>query len=443
MRITGTRGGARGAHPVRRTTVRATTRSSAGTRGRRARGQAGRPPGHLRAADRQRRPAEAAGAGHRGGPRAAWTGSCGSVPEPCPRSVGGSGRAELGGARRLRVRRSARRGGRLRHLRRALPVRHAAPGTPSAAADARRTPRPPSRRTGRRSCTCSGGRARGRIAAVGLPGEHHRPDALLGPADIRELAAGSAYGPRSSAARTSSSTPTRSAGSCAPPEVRPDDVVVEVGPGLGSLTLALLEAADRVTAVEIDDVLAAALPGHRRRPGCRTAPTGSRWSTPTRCRSRSCPAPPPTALVANLPYNVAVPVLLHMLETFPTIERTLVMVQAEVADRLAARPGHEGLRRALGQGQLVRGGQAGRLHRPERLLARPERRLRPGVARPPRPSRSRPPRAGREVFAVVDAAFAQRRKTLRAALAGWAGSAPAAEAALVAAGVSPQARGER
>jgi 16S rRNA (adenine1518-N6/adenine1519-N6)-dimethyltransferase len=223
-------------------------------------------------------------------------------------------------------------------------------------------------------------------------------------------------------------------------DVRPDDVVVEVGPGLGSLTLALLEAADRVTAVEIDDVLAAALPATiaARMPG-----RASHFALvhSDAMRVRELPGPPPTALVANLPYNVAVPVLLHMLETFPTIERTLVMVQAEVADRLAAGPGSKvyGVPsvKAAWYAEVKRAGAIGR------NVFWPAPNVDSGLvslvrrAEPLKTSARR-----KDVFAVVDAAFAQRRKTLRAALAGWAGSPAAAEAALVAAGVSPQARGE-
>lgn len=158
-------------------------------------------------------------------------------------------------------------------------------------------------------------------------------------------------------------------------------------------------------------------------------------------RVTELPGPPPTALVANLPYNVAVPVLLHMLEMFPSIERTLVMVQAEVADRLAAPPGSKvyGVPsvKANWYAEVKRAGSIGR------NVFWPAPNVDSGLvslvrrAEPLKTSASRT-----EVFAVVDAAFAQRRKTLRAALAGWAGSAAAAEAALVAAGVSPQARGE-
>nr|WP_202456963.1 MULTISPECIES: 16S rRNA (adenine(1518)-N(6)/adenine(1519)-N(6))-dimethyltransferase RsmA [unclassified Streptomyces] len=223
-------------------------------------------------------------------------------------------------------------------------------------------------------------------------------------------------------------------------EVRPDDVVVEVGPGLGSLTLALLETAAHVTAVEIDDVLAEALPAtvQARLPE-KAASFGLVHSDAMLVGE--LPGPAPTALVANLPYNVAVPVLLHMLDTFPTIERTLVMVQAEVADRLAAGPGSRvyGVPsvKANWYAEVKRAGSIGR------NVFWPAPNVDSGLvslvrrAEPIRTSASK-----REVFAVVDAAFAQRRKTLRAALSGWAGSAAAAEAALVAAGVSPQARGE-
>ncbi|WP_327290777.1 16S rRNA (adenine(1518)-N(6)/adenine(1519)-N(6))-dimethyltransferase RsmA [Streptomyces sp. NBC_01198] len=264
-------------------------------------------------------------------------------------------------------------------------------------------------------------------------------DALLGPADVRELAA--ALGVRPTKQRGQNFVIdantvrriVRTAG------VRPDDTVVEVGPGLGSLTLALLEAAAHVTAIEIDDVLAAALPATvaARLPG-RTGHFdlvhGDAMAV------TELPGPPPTALVANLPYNVAVPVLLHMLATFPGIERTLVMVQSEVADRLAAGPGNKvyGVPsvKANWYADVKRAGAIGR------SVFWPAPNVDSGLVAlvrrdPPRTTASR-----QEVFAVVDAAFAQRRKTLRAALAGWAGSAAAAESALVAAGVSPQARGE-
>lgn len=265
------------------------------------------------------------------------------------------------------------------------------------------------------------------------------PDALFGAADIRELAA--ALGVRPTKQRGQNFVIdantvrriVRTAG------VRPDDTAVEVGPGLGSLTLALLEAADRVVAVEIDDVLAAALPATVE---ARMPSRADRFTLVHNdaMALRDLPGPPPTALVANLPYNVAVPVLLHMLATFPTIERSLVMVQAEVADRLAARPGNKvyGVPsvKANWYAEVKRAGSIGR------NVFWPAPNVDSGLVSlvrrdPPETTATRA-----EVFAAVDAAFAQRRKTLRAALAGWAGSAPAAEAALLAAGISPQARGE-
>ncbi|WP_335940106.1 16S rRNA (adenine(1518)-N(6)/adenine(1519)-N(6))-dimethyltransferase RsmA [Streptomyces sp. PTD5-9] len=266
------------------------------------------------------------------------------------------------------------------------------------------------------------------------------PDALLGPADIRELAAALGVRPTKQRGQNfviDANTVRRIVRTA---EVRPDDVVVEVGPGLGSLTLALLEAADRVVAVEIDDVLAAALPSTV---AARMPERADRFALvhSDAMLVRELPGPAPTALVANLPYNVAVPVLLTMLERFPSIERTLVMVQAEVADRLAARPGNKvyGVPsvKANWYADVKRAGAIGR------NVFWPAPNVDSGLVSLVRRTEPVTTRAARaEVFEVVDAAFAQRRKTLRAALAGWAGSASAAEAALVAAGISPQARGE-
>ncbi|GHH47449.1 16S rRNA (adenine(1518)-N(6)/adenine(1519)-N(6))-dimethyltransferase RsmA [Streptomyces candidus] len=262
---------------------------------------------------------------------------------------------------------------------------------------------------------------------------------LLGPADIRELAAALGVRPTKQRGQNfviDANTVRRIVRTA---EVRPDDVVVEVGPGLGSLTLALLDTADRLVAVEIDDVLAGALPATVQ---ARMPQKADRFHLVHSDAMLVTELPAePTALVANLPYNVAVPVLLHMLEHFPTIERTLVMVQAEVADRLAAKPGNKvyGVPsvKANWYAEVKRAGSIGR------NVFWPAPNVDSGLvslvrrARPVKTTATR-----REAFAVVDAAFAQRRKTLRAALAGWAGSPAAAEAALVAAGISPQARGE-
>ncbi|GAB3655628.1 ribosomal RNA small subunit methyltransferase A [Glycomyces tarimensis] len=217
-----------------------------------------------------------------------------------------------------------------------------------------------------------------------------------------------------------------------------DDVVMEVGPGLGSLTLALIEVARRVIAVEIDPKLALALPttvAHR-------APEEHERLTvvetdAARLRADDLPEPP-TALVANLPYNVAVPVVLNSLETFPTLRKGLVMVQSEVADRLTASPGSK-----------IYGA-------PSVKMAWYTKARRAGSVSPnvfwPVPNvasglvafeRIESPEANRaEVFAAVDAAFGQRRKMLRQALKVWAGSVAEAEAIMARAGIEPTRRGE-
>jgi 16S rRNA (adenine1518-N6/adenine1519-N6)-dimethyltransferase len=220
--------------------------------------------------------------------------------------------------------------------------------------------------------------------------------------------------------------------------IDPQETVLEVGPGLGSLTLGLLDAAKHVVAVEIDPKLAAKLPdtAARLRPDA-----AARLDVVLADAMRVTELPQqPTALVANLPYNVAVPVVLHLLEHFPSLEHGLVMVQDEVADRLAAKPGSKiyGVPsvKAAWYSQMRKAGVIGmnvfwpapKIHSGLVAFTRRE---------PPATTASR-----EQVFAVVDAAFAQRRKTLRAALAGWAGGAPEAERCLVAAGVDPTARGE-
>ncbi len=214
----------------------------------------------------------------------------------------------------------------------------------------------------------------------------------------------------------------------------PSDVVVEVGPGLGSLTLGLLPVVSSVVAVEVDPVLAAALPSTAARAGGSLSVVAQ-----DALRVTSLPGPPPTALVANLPYNVAVPVLLTMLERFPTIGHGLVMVQQEVADRLTAAPGS----RIYGVPSVklawyASAKQAGSV---PRTVFWPVPNVDSGLVAFTR--REPPAGAAREeTFAVIDAAFAQRRKTLRAALAPWAGSPALAEEALRRAGVDPGLRGE-
>ena len=220
--------------------------------------------------------------------------------------------------------------------------------------------------------------------------------------------------------------------------IGPEETVLEVGPGLGSLTLGLLDAAKAVVAVEIDPVLAARLPQTVRewRPDAAGA---FHLVLADAMKVTELPVEP-SALVANLPYNVAVPVVLHLLQHFPSIQHGLVMVQDEVADRLAAAPGSKiyGVPsvKAAWYSQMRKAGVIGmnvfwpapKIHSGLVAFTRRE---------PPATTASR-----EQVFGVIDAAFAQRRKTLRAALAGWAGSAAEAERCLLAAGVEPTARGE-
>lgn len=221
--------------------------------------------------------------------------------------------------------------------------------------------------------------------------------------------------------------------------VTDDDVVVEVGPGLGSLTLALLPHVRHVTAIEIDPVLGKALPDTV----ADHAPDLADRLTVVlddAMRVAELPGPEPTALVANLPYNVSVPVLLHLLELLPSLRRVLVMVQSEVADRITAAPGS----RVYGvpSAKIAWYAAARRAGTIGRSVFWPAPNVDSGLVELVRRPVPRTRTSREEVFAVIDAAFAQRRKTLRAALAGWAGSAPAAESALRAAGIDPTARGE-
>lgn len=226
--------------------------------------------------------------------------------------------------------------------------------------------------------------------------------------------------------------------------VRPDDTVLEIGPGLGSLTLALLEAGARVIAVEIDPALARALPvtvaDRMPQAAGRLSLIEADALSITGPQSLDETGNPPTRLVANLPYNVAVPVLLTALEALPSLESVTVMVQSEVADRLAAEPGS----RTYGVPSVKAAWYAAarRTLTISRHVFWPVPNVDSALVEL---VRRRPPatRATREqVFAVVDAAFAQRRKTLRKALAKLSGGADAAESALRAAGIDPARRGE-
>ncbi|GAA4865242.1 16S rRNA (adenine(1518)-N(6)/adenine(1519)-N(6))-dimethyltransferase RsmA [Actinomycetospora straminea] len=266
------------------------------------------------------------------------------------------------------------------------------------------------------------------------------PARLLGPADVRALAAELDLRPTKRLGQNfvhDANTVRRIVRLAG---VGPDDVVLEVGPGLGSLTLPLLEAAAGVVAVEIDSVLAGRLPAT----AAERAP-GRDLRVVTADALRLAPGDLPLApdvLVANLPYNVAVPVVLHLLAVLPGLRRGLVMVQAEVAERLAARPGEKAY--GAPSVKLAWYADARRAGPVPRAVFWPVPGVDSGLVAFTRHDGESAGSSDdrRAVFAVVDAAFAQRRKSLRAALAGWAGSAPAAEAVLRAAGVDPGARGE-
>ncbi|MDQ3627453.1 MAG: 16S rRNA (adenine(1518)-N(6)/adenine(1519)-N(6))-dimethyltransferase RsmA [Actinomycetota bacterium] len=270
------------------------------------------------------------------------------------------------------------------------------------------------------------------------------PVRLLGPTDVRLLA--DRFGVRPTKQRgqnfvIDANTVRRIARLAG---IGAGDTVLEVGSGLGSLTLALLERSPRVVAVEIDGALARALPATL----ADFAPTRGADVTVVHADALRVEAgqliavtgEAPTALVANLPYNVSVPVLLHLLEIAPTVRTVLVMVQAEVADRLAAAPGSRTYGvpsvKAAWYADLSPAGRVGR------TVFWPVPNVDSGLVRMVR--HDPPAGVARElVFAVVDAAFAQRRKMLRSALAGLAGSPAGAIEALATAGVSAQARGEQ
>lgn len=260
---------------------------------------------------------------------------------------------------------------------------------------------------------------------------------LLGAVDVRELASRLDVTPTKKLGQNFVTDPNTIRRIVAAAKLSGDETVVEIGPGLGSLTLGLLEVAKRVIAVEIDPKMAAELEAtiEKRAPGKDLTLVRN-----DALRVTELPAEP-DALVANLPYNISVPVLLHFLEQFRSIQTGLVLVQAEVAHRLAAKPGSKiygipSVKLAWYADSALAGNVGRNIFWPvpnvdsalvyfskrETPLGDEELRL--------------------ATFEVADAAFGQRRKTLRQALANWAGSPAAAEAILLAAGVSPQARGE-
>lgn len=287
---------------------------------------------------------------------------------------------------------------------------------------------------------------------------------LLGPNEIRQLAEELDLNPTKKLGQNFVHDPNTVRKIVKAADVSATDNVVEIGPGLGSLTLALLETGASVTAVEIDPRLAGKLPttlAEQGAEGLDAAVILKDAMVVTAEDFANAGRPLPTALVANLPYNVSVPVLLHMLEEFPSIDRVLVMVQLEVADRLAATPGSK-----IYGVPSVKAGFYGSVNRAATIgknVFWPAPKIDSGLVRIDRYAEGEQPwaeivrEAGedtksedtesealrREVFALADAAFLQRRKTLRAALSGHFGSGQAAEEALHSAGIDPTLRGEK
>ena len=260
---------------------------------------------------------------------------------------------------------------------------------------------------------------------------------LLGAAQIRELAAALELKPSKSLGQNfviDSNVCTKIVRTAA---VGPTDIALEIGPGLGSLTLALLESAASVVAVEIDPRLAGQLPitvsSHFEHPENLTVLNQDALTIQTLPVN-------PTVLVANLPYNVSVPVLLHLLEKFESLRTGVVMVQAEVADRLAAKPGTKDYGipsvKSAWWAEVKGAGSVSRsvfwpAPNVDSKLVSFTRRQTPGDEE-----------LRLKVFTIIDAAFAQRRKMLRSALSSLYGSSSAAEEILMRAKIDPTLRGE-
>ena len=260
---------------------------------------------------------------------------------------------------------------------------------------------------------------------------------LLGAAQIRELAAQLDLKPSKSLGQNfviDSNVCTkivRTAG------VTSDDIALEIGPGLGSLTLAMLEVAKSVIAVEIDSRLAQQLPitvaQHFEHPENLTVINMDALAV------NDLPVAP-TVLVANLPYNVSVPVLLHLLEKFPTLRTGVVMVQAEVADRLAAKPG--GKEYGIPSVKAAWWADVKNVGTVSRSIFWPAPNVDSKLVGFTRRETAGSEESREKVFTIIDAAFAQRRKMLRSALSSLYGSSSAAEAILIKAGIDPTLRGE-
>lgn len=260
---------------------------------------------------------------------------------------------------------------------------------------------------------------------------------LLGAADIRELADRLGIVPTKKLGQNFVTDPNTIRRIVAAAKLAGDETVVEIGPGLGSLTLGLLEVAAKVVAVEIDPKLA----GELEQTIASKAPATN--FTLVRDDAMKVVELPlaPDALVANLPYNISVPVLLHFLETFPSITKGLILVQAEVAHRLAATPGSKIY--GIPSIKLAWYAEANLAGNVGRTIFWPVPNVDSALVYFVKRETELGDEALRQAtFEIADAAFGQRRKTLRQALGQWAGSTAEAERILIAAGIDPQARGE-
>ena len=220
-------------------------------------------------------------------------------------------------------------------------------------------------------------------------------------------------------------------------DVRATDVALEIGPGLGSLTLAMMESAKEVIAIEIDDRLATELPETAKR---HSFDTSNLTIINEDAMNISTLPIEPTVLVANLPYNVSVPVLLRYLELFPTLRSGVVMVQSEVADRLVAKPNSKTYGspsvKATWWADLTSAGTV------SRSIFWPVPNVDSSLVRFVRHQSAGDEALRKVVFKIIDAAFAQRRKMMRAALSDMCGGSAAASSIIEASGIDPTIRGE-
>lgn len=259
---------------------------------------------------------------------------------------------------------------------------------------------------------------------------------LLGPNEIRALAQELDLRPTKKLGQNFVTDPNTIRKIVSSAKLESGDSVVEIGPGLGSLTLGLLEVVDELTVIEFDERLAKRLPKtlaeHAPGKNCKVVTMDAMKVTQLEVL--------PTALVANLPYNISVPVILHFLATFPSIKKGSVLVQSEVAARLVAKPGSKIY--GSPSAKLAWYAVASAAGNVSRNIFWPIPNVDSSLVYFEKRANPFPEDLRQRVFEIIDAAFAQRRKTLRQALAVFAGSAADAENLLVAAGISPKARGE-